>query len=122
MVSYKNIINPSNGEKVSISSKQGKLILNKYLNILNGGSTNIHTLTELGEDPQTPKFVPFSGQGRTLGSSAARVPPSLEEAYEADLIERGPAADAALRRRLGINQKLTLKLDPDKLNEKIQEE
>ena len=52
---YKNIVNPITGKNISINSKQGKSILNKYLSIVGGATIDISPKIDLSEKPTTTK-------------------------------------------------------------------
>jgi len=49
---YSKIINPETGEKVSVNTKQGKIIIRSYLNRLKGGAGLLRSIFRRGGEPQ----------------------------------------------------------------------
>uniref|UniRef100_A0A6C0IY08 Uncharacterized protein n=1 Tax=viral metagenome TaxID=1070528 RepID=A0A6C0IY08_9ZZZZ len=50
-MNYDKIVNPKTGRKVNLNSKLGKIILEKYIRILNGGSSNLDSVyTQSGNE------------------------------------------------------------------------
>ena len=86
---YKNIANPTTGNKVSINSKEGKQIINNYMNLL-GNYDDVADPQESTTDKNNHQSVPEGGGNNLHGQRYA--PPArnsnLGKEYFDELKER----------------------------------